>query len=231
MKHYYIVLYNLDMTKLTDKKYILFDLDGTLTDSYPAITTSFLYAVQGYDRTSFTADELSSIIGPPLKDSFMRLLGVDGFEAWELVKKYREYYNAGGMYNCKVYQGIEVLLKELSNNGYKVVVATSKPEVQAIKVLSHFGLDKYFTLIAGDDENCSRANKKDVITYCLNRLGSPSVQEVVMVGDRKYDMLGAKELGITAIGVTYGYGSHSELSSSGADFIVNNANELKELFL
>ena len=182
------------------------------------------------DRT-FTEDELSSIIGPPLRDSFMRLLGVDAFEGWELVKKFREFYNAGGIFSCYVYDGIEDLLSALNSAGKKVVVATSKPEDQAVRVLKHFGLDKYFYLIAGDDQECTRANKKDVITYCFSKLGEIDINDVIMIGDRKYDMAGAKELGLTAVGVTYGYGSKRELEDSGADYIVSSANELKELLI
>lgn len=219
------------MKSIAQKTYIFFDLDGTLTDSYPAITTSFLYAVGDYEGREFTEEELSSIIGPPLRDSFMRLLGVDAFEGWELVKKFREYYNAGGLYNCTVYDGIEDLLECLVRAGKKVVVATSKPEDQAIKVLAHFGLDRYFTLIAGDDVNCTRAIKKDVLTYCMARLGNPNPGDIVMIGDRSYDIIGANELGITSIGVTYGYGGTKELKESNPVYLVKNVVELKELLL
>ena len=218
------------MKKIWDKQYILFDLDGTITDSYPAITSSFLYATEGYGRT-FTEDDLASIIGPPLKESFMRLLDIDGFEGWELVKKYREFYNAGGIFNCKVYPGMEDLLSSLNKAGKTVVVATSKPEDQAIRVLKHFGLDKEFALIAGDDQECTRANKEDIIEYCLGRLGYPDVNDVVMIGDRQYDVTGAKKFSITSVGVTFGYGGLKELTESGADYIVNNTKELKELLL
>ena len=218
------------MKKIWDKQYILFDLDGTITDSYPAITSSFLYATEGYGRT-FTEDDLASIIGPPLKESFMRLLDVDGFEGWELVKKYREFYNAGGIFNCKVYPSMEDLLSSLNKAGKTVVVATSKPEDQAIRVLKHFGLDKEFALIAGDDQECTRANKEDIIEYCLSRLGYPDVNDVVMIGDRQYDVTGAKKFSITSVGVTFGYGGLKELTESGADYIVNNTKELKELLL
>ena len=217
------------MQNLKNINYILFDLDGTLTDSYPAITTSFLYAAAEYSE-SFTEEELSSIIGPPLKDSFMRLLHIDAFEAWERVHLYRKYYNAGGMYNCKVYAGIEETLNALNEQGKILAVATSKPEEQAIKVLSHFGLDRYFKVIAGDDQNCTRGNKKLVIEYCLDRLGVDDRSLVAMVGDRRYDIEGAKESNITSIGVAYGYGSTKELKEANADYIVNTAMELKELF-
>ncbi|MBQ8178091.1 MAG: HAD-IA family hydrolase [Clostridia bacterium] len=218
------------MQNIRDKKYILFDLDGTLTDSYPAITTSFLYAISDYDVELSEAD-LSSVIGPPLKDSFVRLLGVDPFEAWELVLKYREFYNAGGMFNCKVYDGIVDMLKGLKDSGKVLSVATSKPEEQAKLVLDHFGLTDYFEVIAGDDQKCSRHNKKLVIEYCLDRLGHHDREDVVMVGDRSYDMIGAKDAGVSAIGVTFGYGSTKELKDAGADYIVASAKELKELFV
>ncbi len=218
------------MKNLKEKKYIFFDLDGTLTDSYPAITTSFLYATSGYER-SFSERELASIIGPPLKDSFMRLLGVDNFEAWELVTKYREYYNNGGLYNCKIYDGIEETLEALSNADKILVVCTSKPEEQAKRVLEHFNLARYFTFIGGDDEGCSRSPKEMVIAYCLDALNNPNLDDVVMVGDRSYDVTGALEVGVTPVGVTYGYGSKRELETSGATYIVDSAEQLKELLI
>ena len=231
MKHYYIVLYNFNMITSTNNKIVLFDLDGTLTDSYPAITSSFLYAVNGLSNRQFSDEELSSIIGPPLKDSFMRLLGVNAFDAWELVKKYREFYTSGGMYNCRIYDGVEDLLKALVENGITLVVATSKPEIMAKSILNHFSLDKYFTNIIGDDADCPRGSKSDIINYCLASINVTKNDSLYMVGDRKYDILGAKEFGITTIGVTYGYGSKKELIDSGADYIVNSANEIKELLL
>lgn len=219
------------MSDISTKKYILFDLDGTLTDSYPAITHCFLEAIKDYKDVIITERDLASIIGPPLKESFMRLLGVDGFEAWDLVEKFREYYNAGGIFNCTVYPGIEDLLIALKQGGKTLVVATSKPEDQAIRVLEYFGLSKYFFLIAGDEHNCSRANKKDLLIYCLDRLGNPNPSDVVMIGDRIYDVKSANELGITSIAVTFGYGSKREIEEGCPDFIVNSAFELKELLL
>ena len=218
------------MKKIWEKKIILFDLDGTITDSYPAITSSFLYATSDYG-ISFSEDDLASIIGPPLKESFMRLLGVDGFEGWELVKKYREFYNAGGIFDCKVYSGMEDLLSSLNMAGKTLVVATSKPEDKAVRVLRHFGLDKEFKLIVGDDQECTRANKEDIIQLVLEKLGNPNADDVVMIGDRRYDVTGAKKFSITAVGVTFGYGGMKELMESGANYIVNNVKELKELLL
>lgn len=215
------------MEKLANVRYVLFDLDGTLTDSYPAITASFLYAIEGYGVTLSDA-QLSSIIGPPLKDSFMEILGVDAYEAWDLVIKYREYYNSGGMFNCKVYDGMEETLRSLKDSGKVLAVATSKPEEQAIEVLEHFGLHKYFEVIAGDDQACTRSSKELVIKYCLDKLGNPPVNQVAMVGDRSYDMLGAKRTGALAIGVKYGYGSLEELNEAGADYVVD-VKGLKEL--
>ncbi len=218
------------MENLKEKKYIFFDLDGTLTDSYPAITTSFLYATSAYDK-SFTERELASVIGPPLKDSFMRLLGVDAFEAWELVEKYREFYNNGGLYNCTLYDGIEETLRALYNANKILVVCTSKPEAQARKVLAHFNLTRYFAFIGGDDERCSRSPKDVVLAYCLNALNNPNLEDVVMVGDRSYDVSGSLKVGVTPVGVSYGYGSKRELINSGASVIVDSAKELKELFI
>lgn len=230
MKHYYIVLYNLNMENIKDKNIILFDLDGTITDSYPAITTSFLYAIKDYDVT-LTDDELSSVIGPPLKESFMRLVGADPFEAWDLTLKYREFYNTSGMYNCKVYEGIEDCLKALKGAGKRLAIATSKPEPQSVEILKHFDLLKYFEFVAADDNNYSRPTKEEVIEYALELLNHPNVKDIAMVGDRKYDIVGAKSLGISGIGVTFGFGSTKELKDAGADYIVNSAKELKELLI
>ncbi len=226
------MLYNCYMETLKSKKYVFFDLDGTITDSYPAITTSFLYAIkEDFPFAKLSERDLSSIIGPPLKDSFMRLFDVDGFKAWELVEKYREYYNNGGLYNCTVYEGMEDLFKNLIDAGKTLVVCTSKPEVQAKKVLEHFDLLKYFTLVAGDDESCSRSPKDIVLKYCLDLLGDVSLDDVIMVGDRSYDVKGSLKVGVTPVGVTYGYGSLKELKESGAKYIASNLEELKRMLI
>ncbi|MBO5776275.1 MAG: HAD-IA family hydrolase [Clostridia bacterium] len=219
------------MSDIINKKYVLFDLDGTITDSGPAIISSFKYSIKEYGNVNLTDSDYSSIVGPPLRDSYMRLLGVDGITAWDLVLKYREFYNAGGMFDCTVYDGIEELLKALKSSGKILAVATSKPEEQSLIILKHFDLLKYFDVVAGDDQNCTRSNKALIIEYALEKLGNPNRSDVVMIGDRSYDMVGAIKTGVTPIGVAFGYGSRKELADSGAQYIANKATDLIEVLI
>ena len=219
------------MSEFKNKKYLLFDLDGTITDSGPAIISSFKYSIREYGEVGLTDSDYSSIVGPPLRDSYMRLLGVDGITAWDLVLKYREFYNAGGMFDCTVYDGMVELLKALKDAGKILAVATSKPEEQSLIILKHFDLLKYFDVVAGDDQNCTRSNKAMIIEYALDKLDNPDPNEVVMIGDRSYDMLGAIKMGVTPIGVAFGYGSRKELTESGAEYIANKATDLIEVLI
>lgn len=213
---------------MRDYRYILFDLDGTLTDPKEGITKSVAYALQSFGIEVENLDELCKFIGPPLKESFMKYYGLSEAEGDLAVEKYREYFEPCGIFQNKVYDGVENLLKELTTRGKQVILATSKPAVYAKKILEHFHLDSYFSYVAGSELDGTRVKKGDVIAYALEKAGVSERSEAVMIGDREHDIIGAKEQGLSCIGVLYGYGSREEFEQYGADCIVQTVSELRE---
>lgn len=212
-------------------KYILFDLDGTLTDPMEGITKSVQYALRKYGINVEDRQLLTPFIGPPLQDSFRDFYGFTPEQANEACEKYNEYFLVKGIFENEVYEGVEGLLQHLTKAGYKLFVATSKPEPLACRILEHFGLISYFTFIGGDTMERSRSDKAKVIRYVLDSNGITSTDEVIMIGDRKHDIIGAKNNHIDSIGVLYGYGNYEELRQAGANFIVNDLNELENLLI
>lgn len=211
------------------KQYILFDLDGTLTDPKAGITKSVRHALQSFGIEVNDLDELCRFIGPPLKDAFIEYYSFDEAQAEEAVDKFREYFSVKGLYDNKEYDGISDLLKSLRDNGKTLLVATSKPEYFARKILDYFHLTEYFTFIGGAMMDETRTKKADVIRYVLETMNIDKMEECVMIGDRKHDVLGAKEVGMEAIGVLYGYGDRQELEGAGAKFIAEDINKLGQL--
>ncbi len=203
---------------------ILFDLDGTLTDSGPGIINSVAYALDkmGID---FDRNNLSRFVGPPLWDSFEIFCGLTKTEADQAVSCYREYYADRGIFENTVYPGIVELLDNLTQSGKSLFVATSKPEHFAKIVLDHFDLSKYFQFIGGSEMGGGRATKSEVITYVLEK-GKINAADSVMVGDREHDIIGAKANNLKSIGVLFGYGSKEELLKAGADYICGTADEI-----
>lgn len=209
-------------------KDILFDLDGTLTDPAVGISNAVKFALNKYGiEESF--DSLLKFIGPPLVDSFVEYYGFDESKANEAVVYYREYFSVTGLYENKVYEGIEVFLTKLKDNDYRLSIATSKPEVFAVKILEHFKLSQYFDYICGATLDKTRNKKGDVIAYALDTLQIKDKKQVIMVGDRMHDIVGAHENGIKAIGVLYGYGDLKELQEYHADYIVKDLKQLYEV--
>jgi len=213
------------------KEIILFDLDGTLTESGEGIVNSMEYALKAYGITDYNRTELFKYLGPPLIDTFKKEFGFDDLKAVEAVEKFREYFREIGIYENKLYAGIESLLKNISDSGRKIVLATSKAEVFAVRILEHFKIIKYFNVVAGSELDGSRIRKGEVIRYALNKLGTVELDSAVMIGDRKEDILGAKEVGIDSIGVLYGYGSLEELKNAGATTIVETVEELNKILI
>ena len=196
---------------------IFFDLDGTLTDPGEGITNSVAYALERWGIHVEDRRTLYPFIGPPLVDSFARFYGFTPSDARAAVDVYREYYTDRGIFENELYPGIPSLLERLRAAGRRIVMATSKPEPFAVRIAEHFGIAGYFDCIAGasmDEE--TRTHKWEVIDYALDRLGRPAPAEVLMVGDREHDVLGAERCGIATLGVLYGYGSRDELLSAGA---------------
>lgn len=205
---------------------ILFDLDGTLTDSGPGITNSVAYALKKYGIEVADRTELYKFIGPPLRESFEKYYGFSAEEAGKAVTYYREYYTDKGMLENAVYDGIEELLKEIRKSGKMAVVATSKPELFAKKILEHFGLAKYFQYIVGANMDETRTKKDEVISYILQNCDIPEHAKILMVGDREHDILGAKKTGIDSLGVLFGFGDYEELEKAGATHIAETVKDI-----
>ena len=213
------------------KKYILFDLDGTLTDPKVGITKSVAYALNKFNIKVDNLDELCKFIGPPLKDAFMEYYNFTEEESEEAIKYYRAYFSEIGLYENIVYEGLEDMLKLLNDKNKICIVATSKPTVFAVKILEHFNLNRYFSFVCGSNIDGTRSKKKEVIQHVIERNKIKDLSQVIMVGDRKHDVYGAKEVGLQAVGALYGYGDYDELYNSGADYIVNNIKELSDLLM
>ena len=216
------------MAKL-DCKYIFFDLDGTLTQSDPGITRSVQYAMDKHNIKT-EVEDLKIFVGPPLREMFMKIFGVSLEEAEKMVVTYRERYTTVGKYECSVYDGVKEMLSELKSMGKVLCVATSKPENSANEVLEHFGLREYFDVIGGDTPLHERKNKAAVVTHVLGEMGVNDMDDVIMVGDTEYDVLGSAECGIKCIGVLYGYGSKESLVKAGAAELAEKPLDIVELF-
>jgi phosphoglycolate phosphatase len=197
---------------------IYFDLDGTLTDPKPGITRSIQYALQKLDHPTMpTEDELTWCIGPPLRASFVRLLGAET-SADLAVSYYRERFSDVGLYENGVYDGIGEVLTSLCASGHRLFVATSKPHVFAERIIDHFGLRDHFERVFGSELDGTRVDKSHLLEYALKQ-AAVDPAKTLMVGDRSHDMVGAKNNGMKGIGVLYGYGTRDELLDAGAHHV------------
>lgn len=209
---------------------ILFDLDGTLTDSYQGITRSISYALRTLDRTPPPQESLAWCIGPPLKKSFSLLLdSVDEELVGEALAAYRERFRTEGMFENEVYSGVPGMLDALQQKGHSLYVATSKPAVFADKIVEHFGLFQYFQGVYGSELDGKRGDKKSLISHLLTCEGI-DLADVTMVGDREYDMIGACANGVRGLGVLWGYGTKEELEASGAYACYSRPSDLIPVF-
>ena len=210
------------------KKTILFDLDGTLTDSGEGIINCVIYALARFGLPVPPRENLRYFVGPPLHESFIKQ-GVPAERAEEAVAVYRERYIPIGKYENKPYPGIRELLERLRSEGHTLYVATSKPEQMSIDILEHFDLAGYFDKICGATLDTSRTNKEAVIAYLLEQCNCEG--NIVMVGDTKFDVIGAQRHGIPAIGVSWGYGTVEEIQNAGAIGIAHSMDELLNMLL
>ncbi|MBO7252017.1 MAG: HAD-IA family hydrolase [Oscillospiraceae bacterium] len=210
------------------KKAILFDLDGTLTDSGEGIINCAVMVLEHYGRPIPSQEELRAFVGPPLHESFVRH-GIPADQTDAAIALYRSRYIPIGAYENTPYPGIRQLLEALKAAGHKLYVATSKPEETSVKILEHFDLDKYFDMICGATMDTSRSSKEAVIGYLLEQNGR--ADNMVMVGDTKFDIIGAKEHGIPAIGVSWGFGKIEDMEAAGACAIAHSMEELLNLLL
>lgn len=212
---------------------ILFDLDGTLTNSKEGITKCVQYSLKHFEIDEPDLDKLTCFIGPPLLNGFMEEYGFDEKKSRLAVEKYRERFSEIGLFENEVYTGIEDLLKELTNQGKVLAVATSKPGVYTERILGKFNLRKYFKVVVGSELDGTRNNKGEVIEEVLKqlKLSKEELLATIMVGDRNHDIIGAKSCGIPCIGVEFGFAEENELKLAGADYIVDSVRELKEFLI
>ena len=212
--------------KVTMEKAILFDLDGTLTDSGEGIINCAIMTLEHYGLNVPSREEMRVFVGPPLHQTFMEF-GIPAEKTEEAIAIYRSRYIPIGAYENTPYPGVEEMLAQLKAAGHKLYVATSKPENTSIKILEHFDLAKYFDQICGASTDTSRSSKEAVIGYLLEQNGR--ADNMIMVGDTKFDIIGAKEHGIPAIGVSWGYGKVEDMVSAGAMAIADTMEQLLEL--
>lgn len=209
---------------------MLFDLDGTLTDSAPGIKRSLKYALDKLGIYGYDPEILNKFLGPPLVWSFKTYMGLDDDTAVRGLAEYRRNYNEmGGKYVAEVYPGVEKLLAALKEKGISLGVATVKPEKTACEVLEHFGLIKYFECVSGGQPDERKADKKSVIEQALKRIGKAAGEDVLMIGDRVYDIEGGISAGVKTLGVGYGFGGYAELREAGADYTAASATDILDL--
>lgn len=231
------------------EKTILFDLDGTLTASGIGITKCVQHALEKMGHPENDLKKLEIFIGPPLITQFMEYLNISKEEAEQAVIYYRERYTTVGIFENELYPNVEKMLKTLKDNGYTIAVSSSKPEKFVNQILEHFEIDKYFDEVVGATMSEKRTNKAEVIEETLKRLGrincsnndidntsaekekTINTENIIMVGDKKHDILGARQFGIPCIAVSYGYGTMNELTNENPHKIVGTVDELLDYLL
>lgn len=203
-------------------KYLFFDLDGTIIDPKEGITRSVEYALQSFGIEVENRNTLCSFIGPPLYDSFREYYGFSDEDARKAILKYHERFVEKGIHENILYEGIPELLDAARKAGKRLMVATSKPGIFAEQIIQNFNLHSYFDFIGGSDLDGSRPTKGAVIQYVLDQNQIHDLSSVLMIGDRKHDIIGARQTGIDSAGVLYGYGDYKELEEAGASYIIDN---------
>lgn len=211
---------------MTGYDVVLFDLDGTLTDSKIGITKSVQYALSKFNIREDNLDNLESFIGPPLSESFQKNYGFEPSQVQHAVDFYREYFSTSGIYENEVYPGIPDLLADLKSKRKELIVATSKPTVFANQILKAFSLHQYFTTVVGSHLDGTRTSKAKIIAHALSSLGELQENSAVMVGDREHDIIGAQGNAIDSIAVTYGYGSLLELQRANPTYFVHAVEDI-----
>lgn len=203
-----------------------FDLDGTLTDSREGIFNCIKYALESKGIIENDYDRLKKFIGPPLLNAFMEIYGVDETTGIELLEKYRERFSVKGMFENKLYDGIFRMLEALKKEGHRMAVVTGKPEVYSTQIVKHFGLDGFFDAVVGPDLSNNEEGKASLVKRAVAILGKG-----IMIGDRKFDIEGARENSLPSVAVGYGFGEEAELRAAKADYYVKTVEELQNLLL
>ena len=211
---------------MKEYNYYLFDFDGTLCDTTEGIFNSIIYSLDCYGIKETDIEKLRYFVGPPLFESYKKIYNVSDGDAQWLIDKYRERYREKAAEESKVYGGIPQLLKRLKENGKKIAVASSKPIQFVEEISKHLGIYEYYDFVSAEDFKNNHSSKEDLINACLDFFGNPQKSEVIMVGDRCYDIDGAKAVGIDSAGAVYGFGTAEELTKSGATYILNSPEEL-----
>lgn len=215
---------------MSNYQYCFWDLDGTLTDSAPGITHSVRYAMEQMSKPLAPDHDLRCFIGPPLLYSFENFLGLSPADSQRAVDLYRVCYRAGAMLECNVYDGVREVLAELNRRGIVCVLATCKPHEFANRIIEHFDLAKYFAYVSGPEMDGTRNEKHEVIEYAMKKLGISSPDSVLMVGDRRDDVVGAKKCNMDCVGVLWGFGTREELDDAGAKAVIAKPQELLKFF-
>ncbi len=208
---------------------LLFDLDGTLTDSTDGIVRCLEYALErmGFD----IPEDKNKFLGPPLYRSFAEFCGMNEEQVNEAVRIFRERYSTVGLFENRVYEGVPEMLKRLRDGGKRIMVATSKPEVYAVRIFDRFGLSQFFEIVGGANINGTRNDKDEVIEYVLEKAGISDRSSVLMIGDRRQDVIGAHKTGLKCMGILWGFGSIEELTEAGADFIAETPEKAADMLL
>lgn len=206
---------------------ILFDMDGTISNTEEGITRCVQYALEGFGIYEPDRTALRRFIGPPLQDSFKEYYGMSEDDAWAALLKYRERYDPVGIFECETYEGVEEALRRLKKAGYYIGLASSKPETACCRILEHFHLLSYFDEVVGASLDKSICSKAQVLREWMRRSGAKPGQ-AVLVGDTRFDALGAAEAGIACIGVTYGFGTREELEQGGAVAVFDSMKEVAD---
>lgn len=215
-------------------QFLLFDLDGTLTDPKQGITGCVQYALRAFGIEEPDLDRLEHFIGPPLRENFMESYGFTKEMAEQATEKYRERFVKTGIYENTIYPGMKELLEDLKAAGVRLAVASSKPEIYVKEILRYFAIEHCFDVVTGSELDGTRDRKEEVVEEALHRLfgeNTPDHAGTAMIGDRRYDIEGGRAWGVATIGVSYGYAAPGELEKAGADHVVNSVEELRKLLL
>lgn len=214
---------------MSNYRILLFDLDGTISDPKEGITKSVQYALQKMGINEPDLEKLTPFIGPPLQVSFKEFYGFSNDQTDQAIAYYRERFKEKGMFENVLYEGIPALLAKLKDDGYRLAIATSKLTSFSEEILRYFKIQHFFEVIVGSNLDGTRSDKADVISYLLDYYNDYVRADMVMIGDRKYDIIGAQINNIESIGVTYGYGSKEELTAAKATYIVHSIDELQAI--
>lgn len=208
---------------------LLFDLDGTLTDSTEGILNCLIFAIEqmGFEVPKDT----NKFLGPPIRQSFAEFCGMDSEQVNEAVRIFRERYSVTGLFENRVYDGIPEMLERLKQGGKRLMVATSKPQVYAVQIFEEFGLAHFFEIVGGAELDGSRDYKHEVIEYVLAQAGITDRSRVLMIGDRRQDVEGAHKTGLKCMGILWGFGSMEELTEAGVDFIAETPEKAADMLL